>query len=155
MPDELDLLRGAGPRLSGGGSLRRRRPITGCIFVGLNALNAVSVARAATERLVASLRAKGLRGRVQAVLVRALIRTVRGGFGGRETPKFTKDQVENELFKLESNIVRQRVLNGEPSVVGEYTERVPVERLYEFRVTAMTLASVSILTPTPAAMSRS
>jgi polyribonucleotide nucleotidyltransferase len=35
-----------------------------------------------------------------------------------ETPKFTKDQVENELFKLESNIVRQRVLNGEPRIDG-------------------------------------
>jgi polyribonucleotide nucleotidyltransferase len=37
---------------------------------------------------------------------------------GGETPKFTKDQVENELFKLESNIVRQRVLNGEPRIDG-------------------------------------
>jgi polyribonucleotide nucleotidyltransferase len=35
-----------------------------------------------------------------------------------ENPKFTKDQVENELFKLESNIVRQRVLNGEPRIDG-------------------------------------
>src|SRR5262249_20065020 len=35
-----------------------------------------------------------------------------------ETPKFTKDQVENELFKVESNIVRQRVLNGEPRIDG-------------------------------------
>ena len=35
-----------------------------------------------------------------------------------ENPKFTKDQVEDELFKLESNIVRQRVLNGEPRIDG-------------------------------------
>jgi polyribonucleotide nucleotidyltransferase len=35
-----------------------------------------------------------------------------------ETPKFTKDQVETELFKVESNIVRQRVLNGEPRIDG-------------------------------------
>jgi polyribonucleotide nucleotidyltransferase len=35
-----------------------------------------------------------------------------------EAPKFTKEQVETELFKLESNIVRQRVLNGEPRIDG-------------------------------------
>jgi len=41
-----------------------------------------------------------------------------GSLAGGETPKFTKDQVETELFKLESNIVRQRVLNGEPRIDG-------------------------------------
>lgn len=34
----------------------------------------------------------------------------------------------------------ERVLRGEPSLVGEYAERVPVERLYEFRVTAIAAA---------------
>jgi len=47
------------------------------------------VARAATERLAARLSAEGPAGRVKAALVRRLIRTIRGGFGGRETPKFT------------------------------------------------------------------
>ena len=47
------------------------------------------VAQAATERLLATLRSNGLRGRVQAAAVGRLIRTVRGDFGGRETPKFT------------------------------------------------------------------
>jgi polyribonucleotide nucleotidyltransferase len=37
---------------------------------------------------------------------------------GGDAPKFTEDQVETELFKLESNIVRQRVLNGEPRIDG-------------------------------------
>jgi polyribonucleotide nucleotidyltransferase len=37
---------------------------------------------------------------------------------GGEAPKFTKEQVEAELFKLESNIVRQRILNGEPRIDG-------------------------------------
>ncbi len=37
---------------------------------------------------------------------------------GGENPKFTEEQVESELFKLESNIVRQRVLNGEPRIDG-------------------------------------
>ncbi len=37
---------------------------------------------------------------------------------GGDAPKFTKDDVDNALFKLESNIVRQRVLNGEPRIDG-------------------------------------
>ena len=47
------------------------------------------VAQAATERLVTKLLAEGLPGRVKAAVVTRLIRTIRGGFGGRETPKFT------------------------------------------------------------------
>ena len=37
---------------------------------------------------------------------------------GGEAPKWTADQVDTALFKLESNIVRQRVLNGEPRIDG-------------------------------------
>ena len=32
--------------------------------------------------------------------------------------KYTDDDVDNSLFKLESNIVRQRILNGEPRIDG-------------------------------------
>jgi polyribonucleotide nucleotidyltransferase len=35
-----------------------------------------------------------------------------------DSPKFTADQVDDALFKLESNIVRQRILNGEPRIDG-------------------------------------
>ncbi|MEP7245632.1 MAG: polyribonucleotide nucleotidyltransferase [Gammaproteobacteria bacterium] len=35
-----------------------------------------------------------------------------------DAAKYSKDQVETELFKLESNIVRQKVLNGEPRIDG-------------------------------------
>jgi len=35
-----------------------------------------------------------------------------------DSPKYTSDQVEGALFKLESNIVRQRILNGEPRIDG-------------------------------------
>src|SRR6185312_11373551 len=35
-----------------------------------------------------------------------------------EAPKYTADQVDTALFKLESNIVRQRILNGEPRIDG-------------------------------------
>ena len=37
---------------------------------------------------------------------------------GGEAPKYTADDVDNSLFKLESNIVRQRILNGEPRIDG-------------------------------------
>jgi polyribonucleotide nucleotidyltransferase len=37
---------------------------------------------------------------------------------GGEAPKFTAEQVGDEFFKLESNIVRQRILNGEPRIDG-------------------------------------
>jgi polyribonucleotide nucleotidyltransferase len=38
-----------------------------------------------------------------------------------EQPKFSADDVESGLFKLESNIVRQRILNGEPRIDGRDT----------------------------------
>jgi polyribonucleotide nucleotidyltransferase len=37
---------------------------------------------------------------------------------GGDSPKYTAEQVEAALFKLESNIVRQRILNGEPRIDG-------------------------------------
>jgi polyribonucleotide nucleotidyltransferase len=35
-----------------------------------------------------------------------------------DPPKWTADQVDSEFHKLESNIVRQRILNGEPRIDG-------------------------------------
>jgi polyribonucleotide nucleotidyltransferase len=35
-----------------------------------------------------------------------------------DSPKWSSEQVDAELFKLESNIVRQRILNGEPRIDG-------------------------------------
>jgi polyribonucleotide nucleotidyltransferase len=43
---------------------------------------------------------------------------------GGEAPKFTAEQVGDEFFKLESNIVRQRILNGEPRIDGRDTSTV-------------------------------
>jgi len=43
---------------------------------------------------------------------------------GGETPTATKEAVESVLFKLESNIVRQRILNGEPRIDGRDTRTV-------------------------------
>jgi polyribonucleotide nucleotidyltransferase len=37
---------------------------------------------------------------------------------GGESPKFTSEQIDAAIFKLESNIVRQRILNGEPRIDG-------------------------------------
>jgi polyribonucleotide nucleotidyltransferase len=41
-----------------------------------------------------------------------------------ESPKFTAEQVQGALFKLESNIVRQRILNGEPRIDGRDVKTV-------------------------------
>lgn len=35
-----------------------------------------------------------------------------------ESPKFSADQIDDQLFKLESKIVRERILNGEPRIDG-------------------------------------
>jgi polyribonucleotide nucleotidyltransferase len=43
---------------------------------------------------------------------------------GGDSPKYTTEQVENALFKLESNIVRQRILNGEPRIDGRDVKTV-------------------------------
>jgi polyribonucleotide nucleotidyltransferase len=43
---------------------------------------------------------------------------------GGESPKWSKEQVTEQLFKLESNIVRQRILNGEPRIDGRDTKTV-------------------------------
>ena len=43
---------------------------------------------------------------------------------GGDAPKFTADDVDNSLFKLESNIVRQRILNGEPRIDGRDAKTV-------------------------------
>src|SRR6202011_432119 len=43
---------------------------------------------------------------------------------GGEQPKWSPEQVESVLFKLESNIVRQRILNGEPRIDGRDTKTV-------------------------------
>jgi polyribonucleotide nucleotidyltransferase len=43
---------------------------------------------------------------------------------GGEAPKWNGEQVGNVLFKLESNIVRQRILNGEPRIDGRDVKTV-------------------------------
>jgi len=43
---------------------------------------------------------------------------------GPEGAKFTAEQVDGALFKLESHIVRQRILNGEPRIDGRDTKTV-------------------------------
>ncbi|HKT71763.1 MAG TPA: polyribonucleotide nucleotidyltransferase [Steroidobacteraceae bacterium] len=43
---------------------------------------------------------------------------------GGDAPKWNEEQVEGALFKLESNIVRQRVLNGEPRIDGRDAKTV-------------------------------
>ncbi len=48
----------------------------------------------------------------------------RATLAGGETPKWSSEAVESALFRLESNIVRQRILNGEPRIDGRDTRTV-------------------------------
>ncbi|HVY79336.1 MAG TPA: polyribonucleotide nucleotidyltransferase, partial [Steroidobacteraceae bacterium] len=74
--------------------------------LALHAQAALSQAYSITEKQARSNRLKEIKQQVVELLAAG------------EAPKFTKEQVEAELFKLESNIVRQRVLNGEPRIDG-------------------------------------
>jgi polyribonucleotide nucleotidyltransferase len=74
--------------------------------VGLHAQAALAEAYSITEKQARVTRLKEIKSQ--------LVTTLAGG----EAPKFTKDQVEDELFKAESNLVRQRILNGEPRIDG-------------------------------------
>jgi polyribonucleotide nucleotidyltransferase len=80
--------------------------------VALNAQAALAQAYSITEKQQRHARL----GEIKTQLLTAL--------SGGEAPKFTKEAVESELFKLESNIVRQRILNGEPRIDGRDTKTV-------------------------------
>ncbi|MBM4213709.1 MAG: polyribonucleotide nucleotidyltransferase [Gammaproteobacteria bacterium] len=45
-------------------------------------------------------------------------KTVTAALAGGDAPKFSADQVDDQLFRLESRIVRDRILNGEPRIDG-------------------------------------
>jgi polyribonucleotide nucleotidyltransferase len=74
--------------------------------VALHAQAALAQAYTITEKLQRQTRIGEIKAQTQATLT------------GGETPKWKSEQVDNVLFKLESNIVRQRVLNGEPRIDG-------------------------------------
>jgi len=74
--------------------------------VALHAQAALSQAYTITEKLQRRTRIQDIKAQTLAALAAA--------DGG----KWSEEQVESQLFKLESNIVRQRVLNGEPRIDG-------------------------------------
>jgi polyribonucleotide nucleotidyltransferase len=74
--------------------------------VALHAQAAVTQAYAITEKLQRRNRLSEVKIQTQAAL------------SAGDAAKWSADQVENQLFKLESNIVRQRILNGEPRIDG-------------------------------------
>ncbi len=74
--------------------------------VALHAQAALSQAYTITEKLQR-------RTRIQEVKTQTL-----GALAAGDAAKWTAEQVEAQLFKLESNIVRQRILNGEPRIDG-------------------------------------
>jgi len=74
--------------------------------VALHAQAAVTQAYAITEKLQRRNRLSEVKTQTQAAL------------SAGESAKWSAEQVEGHLFKLESNIVRQRILNGEPRIDG-------------------------------------
>ena len=45
-------------------------------------------------------------------------KAVTAELAGGDAPKYSADQVDDQLFRLESRIVRERILNGEPRIDG-------------------------------------
>ncbi len=80
--------------------------------VALHAQAALSQAYTITEKQQRYARVKEIKAQTTATLASG------------DSPKFDEDQVDGALFKLESNIVRQRILNGEPRIDGRDTKTV-------------------------------
>jgi polyribonucleotide nucleotidyltransferase len=74
--------------------------------VALHAQAALSQAYSITEKQQRYARISEIKAQTTATLT------------GTDTPKWNGEQVGDVLFKLESNIVRQRILNGEPRIDG-------------------------------------
>ncbi len=74
--------------------------------VAMHAQAAVTEAYSITEKMQRRNRLHEVKSQTQAALAAG------------ELPKWSSEQVESELFRLESNIVRQRILNGEPRIDG-------------------------------------
>jgi polyribonucleotide nucleotidyltransferase len=74
--------------------------------VALHAQAALSSAYSITEKLQRRTRIQEIKSQTQAALSQG------------EGAKWNNEQVDAQLFKLESNIVRQRILNGEPRIDG-------------------------------------
>jgi polyribonucleotide nucleotidyltransferase len=80
--------------------------------VTMQAQAAIGQAYSITEKMARHARLTEIKTQVLAALT------------GGESPKHSKEGVEDVLFKLESNIVRQRILNGEPRIDGRDTRTV-------------------------------
>jgi polyribonucleotide nucleotidyltransferase len=80
--------------------------------VALHAQAALSQAYSITEKQQRHARISEIKAQTTATLVSG------------EAPKWSAEQVDTALFKLESNIVRQRILNGEPRIDGRDTRTV-------------------------------
>jgi polyribonucleotide nucleotidyltransferase len=80
--------------------------------VALHAQAALGQAYSITEKLARQTRVKEIKDQTTTMLTAG------------DSPKWNDDQVDTVLHKLESNIVRQRVLNGEPRIDGRDAKTV-------------------------------
>ena len=76
------------------------------LAVGSRALEALSEAYLVTEKQQRYARIKDIKANVTAQLA------------GGDSPAYTADQVADEFFRLESKIVRERILDGKPRIDG-------------------------------------
>ena len=74
--------------------------------IGLHAQAALTKAYAITEKLQR-------RNQIAEIKTQTLVALMAG-----DAPKWTAEQIDDAFFKLESNLVRQRILNGEPRIDG-------------------------------------
>ena len=87
-----------------------------------NAVLTAAVAAAGEARLADAYRITEKQQRY--ARVGAIKTEVKAALSGGEAPKWTADQVDDELFKLESRIVRERILGGQPRIDGRDTKTV-------------------------------
>ena len=87
-----------------------------------NAVLSAAVAAAGEARLADAYRITEKQQRY--ARVGAIKTEVKAALSGGEAPKWTADQVDDELFKLESRIVRERILGGQPRIDGRDTKTV-------------------------------
>jgi polyribonucleotide nucleotidyltransferase len=87
-----------------------------------NAVLCAAVAAAGEARLADAYRITEKQQRY--ARVGAIKTEVKAALSGGEAPKWTADQVDDELFKLESRIVRERILGGQPRIDGRDTKTV-------------------------------
>ncbi|MCC7462904.1 MAG: polyribonucleotide nucleotidyltransferase [Gammaproteobacteria bacterium] len=87
-----------------------------------NAALSAAVAAAGESRLAEAYRITEKQQRY--ARIGAIKTDVKAALAGGESPQWTAEQLDDELFRLESRIVRERILAGQPRIDGRDTQTV-------------------------------